>query len=67
MKKTFLVTVVRTSWASLEIEVEADSAFDASNIALERGGDLEFPNANGAEYAAEGICEKVVDFAPLPC
>jgi hypothetical protein len=48
-KKKFSVTVVRTSYSTRDIEVEANDPIEAKNKALDMSGDFEYPERD-AEY-----------------
>jgi hypothetical protein len=55
--KSFTVTVVRTSYSSREINVEALTKAKAKELALELAGDLEFSEKD-ADYSVEHISEE---------
>jgi hypothetical protein len=61
-KKKFSVLVTRTSYASRNIEVEAESVAEAKEKAIEEAGDYEF-SEHDADYRVDhvAIVEKFVE------
>lgn len=55
--KTFNVTVYRTAYSSMSIQVQAEDEVDAQSIAILEAPNLEFPNANSADYDVGGSVE----------
>ena len=55
--KTFNVNVYRTAYSSMTIQVQAEDEVDAQSIAILKAPNLEFPNANSADYDIGGSTE----------
>jgi hypothetical protein len=54
--KKYNVSVVRVSYCSREIEVEASSEEEAGMLAVEKAGDYEF-NEHDADYSVDDVEE----------
>lgn len=57
MKFKYIITVSRTTSKFLDIEVETESFGEASKIALDKSGDLDFSqgHSSDAEYRVENM------------
>lgn len=52
----YTVTVIRTAYASRDIEVEAADAVEAEIKAIDMAGNFSF-SEKGAEYSSEGVTQ----------